>query len=143
MGPEEYKETDHPYSDIIHMPHHVSATRKHMSIADRAAQFSPFAALTGYETAIKETARLTEERIELDEDGKALLDVRLRKLLGIQSSHPYVKITFFQSDVRKKGGAYVTVEQHLKKIDSYGNQIVLENDKNIPINDIIEIDILQ
>lgn len=143
MKSEEYRKQDDSYQDIIHMPHHVSRTHKHMSMADRAAQFSPFAALTGYESAIQETARLTTERIELDEDGKAMLDVRIRKLLELQSNHPFAKITFFQADEKKTGGSYVTAEDHVRQIDCFTNRIILQNEMIIPIDDIIEIDIMQ
>ena len=96
------------YDDIIHLPHHVSATRPRMPMLDRAAQFSPFVALTGYEAAVRETARLTDQRVELDESAKAELDRKLRLLLSLPGQ-PEASITYFRPDERKEGGAYETV----------------------------------
>ena len=102
------------YDDIINLPHHVSATRPHMSMGDRAAQFAPFAALTGYEDAVREAARLTEERVELTEDAQAALDARLRLLADGSMAGKAVTLTWFQPDARKSGGAYVTATGILK-----------------------------
>ncbi|MCD8005221.1 MAG: hypothetical protein LUE91_06155, partial [Oscillospiraceae bacterium] len=96
----------HDYSDIINLPHHVSATRPHMSMHDRAAQFSPFAALTGYDAAVKETARLTDQRAELDDDMKEKLSERINLLQENLAAAPAVEITYFIPDERKEGGAY-------------------------------------
>ena len=93
------------YDDIIDLPHHVSETHPPMSRADRAAQFSPFAALTGYDAAVRETARMTERRIELDEGVKAELNARLNCILEHLSEHPQVSITYFMPDEKKSGGA--------------------------------------
>lgn len=91
----------HRYDDIIHLPHHQSQVHPHMSLSDRAAQFSPFAALTGYDDAVQETARLTESRIELDENARVLLDERLRLLQINLEEHPFVTFTYFIPDSRK------------------------------------------
>ena len=105
------------YDDIINLPHHVSTKHPHMAPIDRAAQFSPFAALTGHDEAIKETARLTDERMELDENRKELLDARLQLLREHLGEKPTVTFTFFEPDERKSGGAYVTVTGSVKKIE--------------------------
>ena len=93
------------YDDIIDLPHHVSSTRPRMPMIDRAAQFQPFRALTGYEDAVRETARLTDRRIELTEEEKARLDAALQRLMDSISSRPQVSVTWFQPDKRKAGGA--------------------------------------
>lgn len=129
------------YDDIIHLPHHVSATHPHMSAIDRAAQFSPFAALTGYDAAIKETARLTDKRVELDESMKAALSNKLQMIADRLKEHPEIAITYFQPDAKKNGGAYVTVINTVKKIDVYKRIVVLTDGIVIPVDEIISIDI--
>ena len=111
------------YEDIIALPHHVSASHPQMALADRAAQFSPFAALTGYEDAIDESARLTEEQIELDENAREELDEKLRQIRECGEAHPEITVTYFQKDARKDGGAYVTLTGRVKKIDEYARII--------------------
>ena len=128
------------YDDIIHLPHHVSATRPHMSVSDRAAQFSPFAALTGYDAAIKETARLTDKRIKLDEDIKEELSDRLQIIADLIKEHPEIAITYFQPDAKKNGGAYVTAISMVKKIDKYEQVVVMSDGTAIPIDEIISIE---
>ncbi|MEL7606523.1 MAG: hypothetical protein AAGU39_10755 [Sedimentibacter saalensis] len=128
------------YDDIMNLPHHVSATRPHMSAIDRAAQFSPFAALTGYGDAIKETARLTGERVELDEYMKDVLSVRLQIIVDQLKEHPEIAITYFQPDEKKNGGAYVTVIDRAKKIDEYERVVVMADGTRIPIDEIASID---
>ena len=129
-----------PYDDIINLPHHVSASRPRMSVLDRAAQFSPFAALTGFEDAVKETARLTDERMDLDEDTKAALNVRLLMIQEQLDDQPQVFITYFKPDDKKTGGAYITTKGCVKTIDTYERTIVMKDGARIPINDIIKID---
>lgn len=129
------------YDDIIHLPHHVSATHPHMSAIDRAAQFSPFAALTGYDAAIKETARLTDKRVELDESMKDALSNNLQMIADRLKEHPEIAITYFQPDAKKNGGAYVTVINTVKKIDVYKRIVVLTDGIVIPVDEIISIDI--
>ncbi|HBR03687.1 MAG TPA: hypothetical protein DD738_13880 [Ruminiclostridium sp.] len=128
------------YDDIINLPHHVSTTRPHMAAIDRAAQFSPFAALTGYDSAVKETARLTDERIELSEDMKDALRGKLQIIVNRIKEHPEIEITYFQPDAKKKGGAYITAIGTAKKIDEYERVIVMTDGKAIPIDEIIGID---
>ena len=128
------------YDDIINLPHHTSPTRPRMSAIDRAAQFSPFAALTGYDAAVKETARLTEERIELDEYAKADLDAKLQMIHDSFVDKPEISITYFVPDERKAGGAYVTVTGTIKKIDTYEQNLIMTEGQSIPINEIIQID---
>ena len=127
------------YDDIIDLPHHVSTTRRRMSMQERAAQFQPFRALTGYEDAVRETARLTDERVELTEDEKSLLDARLQKLADKINSHPLVTITYFQPDQKKVGGAYVCVTSQLKKIDDFAGVLVLQGGERIVMEDILDI----
>lgn len=128
------------YDDIIDLPRPVSAKRARMSDYDRAAQFSPFAALTGYDGVIQETGRLTDSRIELGEDGKAMLDERLRFLRSRIDECPYVAVTCFRPDERKLGGAYVQTRGHLIKIDEYRNTLLLEEGQEISVDSIFEIE---
>lgn len=128
------------YEDIINLPHHVSTTRPRMSAIDRAAQFSPFAALTGYDSAIKETARLTDERVELDEYMKADLSDKLQIIANRLKEHPEITITYFQPDARKNGGTYVTASGTAKKIDEYERIVVMTDGTAIPVDKIISID---
>ncbi|NLC27020.1 MAG: YolD-like family protein [Fastidiosipila sp.] len=129
-----------PYDDIIKLPHHTSASRPHMSAHDRAAQFSPFAALTGYGSAIAETARLTDARVELDEYTKADLNEKLCIMQELIAQQPEVSITYFQPDKVKAGGAYITATGYVKKIDGYEHTVILQDATKIPIDDILEID---
>lgn len=128
------------YDDIINLPHHVSATRPQMPMIDRAAQFSPFAALTGYDAAIKETGRLTDEKIEIDEDTKASLDMKQVYLMEIIDEQPEISVTYFLPDTKKSGGAYVTVTGNLKRFDEYERLLILTNGKKIPMDDIANIE---
>ena len=127
------------YDDIIHLPHHVSKTRPQMSMMDRAAQFSPFAALTGYDAAIKETGRLTDEKIELGEETKAVLDRKQRYLSDMISVQPEITVTYFLPDERKSGGTYLSVTGKLKRIDEYERMMILTDGKKIPLDDIMDI----
>lgn len=130
------------YDDIINLPHHQSAKRPHMSMIDRAAQFSPFAALTGYEDAVDETARLTVQRKELSEDEKALLDLQMNRLLAVLPKKPYVQITYFVPDEKKTGGAYRDICGTVIKIDIYENLLMLEDGGKIFLSDIIKLEFL-
>lgn len=127
------------YDDIIDLPHHVSTTHHRMSMLERAAQFQPFRALTGYEDAVRETARLTDDRVELTEDEKALLDGKLQRLADNLASHPLVTVTYFQPDKKKAGGAYVTATGQLKKIDDYEGVLILLGGERVIIEDILNI----
>lgn len=128
------------YDDIINLPHHISSTHLQMARIDRAAQFSPFAALTGYEDALGETGRLTETRMELDEDAKEILDEKLRMLQERVREHPKVVFTYFMPDSKKAGGVYVTTEGRVKKIDGYEQNVVMDDGLKIPIADITNIE---
>lgn len=127
------------YNDIINLPHHVSTKHPRLSMEQRAAQFAPFAALTGYEDAVKEIARLTEDRIELDDEEKAVIDSKLREIQNKLQSNPKVTITYFIHDSKKSGGEYVTVIGNVKKIDEYKQCLILNDKRIIPINEIIDI----
>ncbi len=127
------------YDDIINLPHYVSKRHSPMSIEARAAQFAPFAALTGHSDAIKETVRLTDERIEIDEELKTIIDNKLQMIQEKISLKPEVSITYFMPDKKKEGGEYVTVVGNIKKIDNYNQTIIFTDNTIIPINEIIEI----
>lgn len=126
------------YEDIINLPHHISSRHPRMTIENRAAQFSPFAALTGYEDEIKETERLTDERKELDESEKEVLDRKLRRVTTQQSQN--ITITWFVPDSRKEGGVYETLTGYVKKID--GKNVIMKNGTKIPIENIVGIDLI-
>ena len=129
----------HRYDDIINLPHHVSQKHAPMARADRAAQFSPFAALTKHGDAIVETARLTQERKELTEDAKTKIEMRLNLLAKQIASQPQVSITYFQPDEMKDGGSYITVAGIVTKIDVYDHIVVMQDKIKIPIKNIFEI----
>ena len=129
-----------PYDDIISLPHHVSARHPHMPVSDRAAQFAPFAALTGYDAALRETARLTDRKSEQTEDAKAVLDRKQQLLLESAEAHPPVTVTFFKPDGWKSGGCYVTVAGRFRKIDPLKRLLVLTDKTCIPLDDISELE---
>ena len=128
------------YEDIINRPHHVSKTLPQMSMSDRAAQFAPFAALTGYDSAIKETGRLTNERIELDEEALTALDRKYQLLMEALDEAPEVTITYFQPDERKAGGKYVSATGAVKKVDDFERRITMQDGTRIPMDDVLSID---
>lgn len=128
------------YDDIIHLPHHVSKTRPQMSMEDRAAQFSPFAALTGYDAAILETGRLTEDKLELGEETQAILDRKQRYLAEIIDTKPEITVTYFVPDEKKSGGAYSTVTGFLKRIDEYERVLMLTDGRKIQLDAILDIE---
>ncbi|SCZ81656.1 hypothetical protein [Pseudobutyrivibrio xylanivorans] len=115
------------YSDIIDMPHHQSKTHPHMSLYDRAAQFAPFAALTGYEDMVNEEARITDSEISIEDSVRDVISQKLNLISeAIKNGvYPSVSITYFVPDASKDGGKYITVNERIKKIDSVGNQIIL------------------
>lgn len=127
------------YDDIICLPHHVSAVRQRMSMIDRAAQFSPFAALTGYDGIIREIGRLTDQAVELAADGKAMLDEKLRHLSDHLDEEPEVAITYFVPDERKRGGAYVNVTGRLRKIDPLTHTVTMADGAIIGFAQIYDI----
>lgn len=130
----------HRYDDIINLPHHQSSTRKHMSMHDRAAQFNAFQALTGYGDAVRETARLTEKRMELDEYAKAEINAKLQFLQEHMDEGTEVAVTYFVPDERKTGGKYVTVTGAVEKIQKFEHIFVMENELEIPIDEIYSIE---
>ena len=128
------------YDDIINLPHHASSTRPRMSMIDRAAQFSPFAALTGYDAAIKETGRLTDEKIELDEEALNSLNMKFQILFERLDEQPDIAITYFKPDETKSGGAYLTTTDKIKKVDEYERIITTANGTKIPMDDVINLE---
>ena len=128
------------YEDIVHLPHHVSETHPRMSRHDRAAQFSPFAALTGHDAAVQETARLTDARIETAEDKRYELDLKLQLLEQLLASRPALTVTYFIPDKRKAGGAYVSVSGSLRRIDPRKRLLTLCDGREIPMDDVLELD---
>ena len=127
------------YNDIINLPHRVSKNHPPMPMMNRAAQFAPFAALTGYDTVINETGRLTDGFIELDENKKEQLNRRIAELLEEIDERPLVTITFFKPDEHKSGGSYSTLSGQLKKVDEFNQVLVMEDDIVIPFNCIFDI----
>ena len=128
------------YDDIIHLPHHVSKTRPQMSMTDRAAQFSPFSALTGYDETIHETARLTDKEIIMTDEALSILNLKFNVLLDKLSEKPEISITYFEPDTKKSGGEYVTVNGVIKKIDELQRILILTDQRKIPMNNILNID---
>lgn len=128
------------YEDIIHLPHHVSSKRPQMPMIDRAAQFSPFAALTGYDDAISETGRLTDKKIDLSEEEKEVLDRKQQLLLEKLDKRPALTVTYFVPDAKKSGGAYVTKSGNLKKIDAIERWMQLTDGTKIPLDDVADIE---
>ncbi len=124
------------YDDILHLPHHTSKTHPRMSRQDRAAQFAPFAALPEYGDEIMETGRLTDQRVELDDEAKAILDERLRMVLALDGE---VTVRWFQPDSKKDGGSYITTTGHVKKVDEIKHTLVMGDGTEIPIGEIIDI----
>ena len=127
------------YSDIINLPHHVSRNHPQMPMMARAAQFAPFAALTGYDAVIRETARLTEGQVELEEYNNERLNRKYAELMTILDSHPEITVSYFKPDEHKAGGAYVTVTGQLKKIDTYEQIMKMEDGTVIPIGSIMDL----
>lgn len=127
-----------PYEDIVNLEHHVSETRARMPMRDRAAQFSPFAALSGYEDAVRESARLTQEKIELGEDAQAALDEALRRASA--SPETEVSVTYFAPDGKKSGGRYVTAAGRVKRVDTVKRVLTLSGGERIDIGEILDID---
>ena len=128
------------YNEIMGLPHHVSKNRPQMPMSDRAAQFAPFAALTGYDAAIKETGRMTDERIELDEEALTALDMKYQLLMDALDDEPEVTITYFQPDERKAGGKFVSAVGAVKKIDDFERRITMRDGTRIPMDDVLSID---
>lgn len=140
------REDAHRYDDIIGLPHPISQKHPQMPLRDRAAQFSPFAALTGYEDAVDETARLTDQRIELAEDARAALDAQLAGLAARLASaaaaaaHPLISVTYFVPDAAKAGGAYLTELCTVKRLDEAESCLLLSDGRRIPLQDILQLE---
>jgi len=132
------------YEDILCLPHHVSARHPQMPLLDRAAQFAPFAALTGYDEAIRETARLTETLAEPDEGVRERLDQRLQRLLAEIRENPHrapeVRVTYFQPDEKKDGGSYVSVSGKLRRVDRVQRQILFSDGTVLPMDKLFSIE---
>lgn len=127
------------YKDIIDLPHHQSKKRQQMSMIDRAAQFSPFAALTGHNDAIIETARLTDRQIELDEGTKSIINEKIQMISDHLSEKPTVTITHFEPDIKKDGGAYLNTTGTVKRIDEFKRELLLTDGTIISIEKIFDI----
>lgn len=132
----------HQYDDIIHLSRPRSGRRVQMSNYDRAAQFSSFAALTGFDAAIEETGRLTDRPIELDEGGKQLLDEQMQSVLDVIHTQPEAEVVWFRYDERKAGGSYVTTSGKVKKIDTYTQKLLLTDGRTIPLGEVFSIVLL-
>ena len=128
------------YDDIINLSHHTSPSRQRMPIRDRAAQFAPFAALTGYDSVIEETARLTDTEDAQNEESGAILDRKLRLLNDISDTHPYVEISYFVPDEKKSGGRYENAYGYLKAIDINESCIILMDKRKFAFDKIRSLD---
>lgn len=131
------------YDDIIDLPHHVSKTHPQMSRHDRAAQFSPFAALTGYDDAVDEAARLTESRLVPDEEQAALLDRTMKKILDNIDIRPLIRVTYFIPDKRKSGGRYSEYSGYIRTFNEYDKILIFEDGKKIAVSDIYDLEFSQ
>ncbi len=129
-----------PYEDIVDLPHHVSKKYPQPTMADRAARFSPFAAISGYEDMVKEAARVTEERIDITDATKELLNEKLNMIIEFLDEEPEVTITYFEPDKKKDGGAYISITGTVKRIDEYERIVLMSDDKKIRIDEIYAIE---
>lgn len=127
------------YDDIIMLPHHKSKTHHHMSLSDRAAQFAPFAALTGFEETLDEVDRITENKKELSDDEKEIINQKLLMILDNLPNRIESEITYFEKDQKKSGGHYLTIRSSIKRIDEINHQLIMSNNKRILIDDILNI----
>ena len=130
------------YDDIINLPHHQSTKHKQMSNHQRAAQFAPFAALTGYDVAIDETARFTDEKLELSEEQQDYLNEQIQLLIEQISEKPQSQITYFVHDERKSGGENVTITGNVRRVDDYNREIVFADGLTVKIDDVWSIRIM-
>ena len=129
-----------PYEDIVNLPRHISKVHPQATMADRAARFSPFAAISGYEDMVKEAARVTEERIDITDATKAALNEKLNMILEFLDEQPEVTITYFEPDKKKDGGAYISITGTVKRIDEYERIVLMSDDKKIRIDEIYAIE---
>lgn len=135
------KTSNWKYDDIINMPHHVSKKHPRMSLENRSAQFAPFAALTGYEDEVEETARLTDKRIEITDEIKNTINMKLKIIQEKLYTKPKVTITYFIPDNKKEGGSYKTITSNLLNIDKYKQLIILKDKIEVPVKFITNINI--
>ena len=131
---------DKNYDDIINLPCPTSKRHPRMAMIDRAAQFAPFAALTGYDDAITETGRLTNEKIDLSDETKERIDLKINFLIDNIEENPEITVTYFVPDKRKSGGEYLTVTGKLKKIDGYEQTLLMMDGLKISIFEILSIE---
>lgn len=129
-----------PYEDIVNLPPCISKKRPQPTMKDRAARFAPFAAITGYEEMVLEEARVTEERIELDEGTVSMLNEKLSMIQEFLDEKPEIRITYFEPDKRKSGGAYVSIIGTVKRIDEYEHIVIMTDGKKISINEIFSLE---
>ena len=134
------EDAEKKYGDIIHLPHHVSSVHPHMPVSDRAAQFAPFAALTGYGEVIKETARLTDEEPDLSEDEKQELNYKIQLACALPGEKPEIVLTYFVPDRKKSGGACHTARGKIRRIDPDAGQIILEDGMRIRLDCVVDIE---
>ena len=127
------------YDDIIDLPHPEPQTHPRMPMRDRAAQFAPYAALTGYDAVIRETGRLTDTRIEPDEEALTALNMKFRLLMDALGDAPEITLLVFRPDARKAGGAYLTVTGRVRKVDEYARLMTLQDGTKIPMDDILDM----
>jgi len=140
---ENQKQFDRNYDDIIHLPHHVSKKHPKMPLEDRAAQFAPFAAVVGHESSVKEAARLTDQKRDLDEAEKTVINEQLQIIQNQIDNQPEVEITHFEADELKSGGKYIVSKGRVKKIDVYTRSIYLVDESIIEIDDVFKVLIVQ
>lgn len=128
-----------PYEDIVNLPPHISKKHPQPSMMDRAARFAPFAAITGYEEMVLEEARVTEERVDLDEGALSLLNEKLNMIQEFLDEEPEVTITYFEPDKKKSGGAYITIIGIVKRIDEYEHLVIMKDGSRIIIESIYDL----
>ena len=129
-----------PYEDIINLPPHISKKHPQPTMMDRAARFAPFAAITGYEEMVLEEARITEERIDLDEGTLSILNEKLNMIQEFIDEKPEIKITYFEPDKKKSGGAYIDITGTVKRIDEYEHLVIMTDGKKIRVEDIYDLE---
>ena len=128
-----------PYEDIVNLPPHISKRHPQPSMIDRAARFAPFAAITGYEEMVLEEARVTEERVDLDEGALSLLNEKLNMIREFLDEEPEVTITYFEPDKKKTGGAYITITGIVKRIDEFEHLVIMKDGAKIFIDSIYDL----
>ena len=129
-----------PYEDIVNLPPHISKKHPQPTMMDRAARFAPFAAITGYEEMVLEEARITEERIDLDEGTLSILNEKLNMIQEFIDEEPEIKITYFEPDKKKSGGAYIDITGTVKRIDEYEHLVIMTDGKKIRVEDIYDLE---